>query len=139
MDELALFWLAGLLEGEGSFIAGPPSAPSCPMEWAVAHLHDPLTVDELAARAGLPPRTYARRFRSGTRTTPYAWLLHQRVVLAQRLLETTDHSVERIAQKSGFGSAATLRVHFERAVRVPPLLYRRGFHRSRPPAVATAT
>jgi transcriptional regulator GlxA family with amidase domain len=109
------------------------------MEWALGHLEDPLTVEDLAHRAGLPPRTYARRFRSSTGTTPYAWLLHQRVLLAQRLLETTDHSVERIAQECGFGSPATLRFHFERAVRVPPLLYRRAFRRTHPPAFRAAS
>jgi transcriptional regulator GlxA family with amidase domain len=109
------------------------------MDWAIAHLDEPLTVQDLAARAKLPARTYARRFRASTGTTPYAWLLHERVLLAQRLLETTDRGVERIAEECGFGSASTLRLHFERVVRVPPLLYRRTFRRAHPPAVRAAS
>lgn len=109
------------------------------MDWAIAHVDEPLTVEDLAARAKLPARTYARRFRASTGTTPYAWLLHQRVLLAQRLLETTDRGVERIAEECGFGSASTLRLHFERVVRVPPLLYRRTFRRAHSPAFRAAS
>src|SRR5206468_6223547 len=90
-------------------------------------LADPLTVDELAARAAMSPRTFARRFRAATGTTPHGWLTRQRVLLAQRLLETTDEPVDRIAQRCGFGSAAALRPHFQRMVRNAPTAYRRCF------------
>ena len=90
-------------------------------------LADPLTVDELAARAAMSPRTFARRFRAATGTTPHGWLTRQRVLLAQRLLETTDEPVDRIAQRCGFGSAAALRPHFQRILRTAPVAYRRCF------------
>lgn len=91
------------------------------------HLDEELAVDRLAARAGCSPRTFARRFRAVTGTTPHQWLLTQRVLLAQRLLETTDEPVERVAARCGFGSAAGLRQHFVRAVSASPQAYRKAF------------
>ena len=92
------------------------------------HLGDALTIDDLAARAAMSPRTFARRFRASTGTTPHHWLTRQRVLLAQRLLETTNESVDQIADRCGFGSAAALRPHFQRIVRTSPTAYRRCFH-----------
>jgi transcriptional regulator GlxA family with amidase domain len=95
--------------------------------WMLEHVGDDLTVEQLARRARTSPRTFARRFRAVTGTTPHQWLLSQRVMLAQRLLETTDEPVERVAQRSGFGSAAGLRQHFGRALSSSPNAYRRAF------------
>ena len=88
-----------------------PLAPL--LDWMVrapATSRSPSTT--LAARAHMSPRTFARRFRAETGTTPYDWLTRQRVLLAQRLLESTDEPIERVAQLAGFGTAATLRHHF---------------------------
>jgi transcriptional regulator GlxA family with amidase domain len=95
--------------------------------WMLEHVGDDLSVEHLARRAGTSPRTFARRFRAATGTTPHQWLLSQRILLAQRLLETTDDSVERVARRCGFGSAAGLRQHFTRAVSASPQAYRRTF------------
>lgn len=95
--------------------------------WMLAHLHEDLTVDALARRAATSSRTFARRFRAITGTTPHQWVLTQRILLAQRLLETTDEPVERVAARCGFASAAGLRQHFQRAVSASPLAYRRAF------------
>jgi transcriptional regulator GlxA family with amidase domain len=95
--------------------------------WMLEHVDEDVTVEQLARRAGTSPRTFARRFRAVTGTTPHQWLLSQRILLAQRLLETTDEPVERVAHRSGFGSAAGLRQHFTRAVSATPLAYRRTF------------
>jgi transcriptional regulator GlxA family with amidase domain len=97
--------------------------------WALEHLDEPISIEQLAARASMSPRTFARRFRAAHGTTPYRWLLLQRLLLARRLLETTDRPVERIAEHAGFGTAAALRVHFRRAVTTSPLAYRRLFAR----------
>jgi len=97
------------------------------LEWLQRNLAQPVTVDQLAARNAMSPRTFTRRFRSATGTTPHAWLTAQRVQLAQRLLETTDHSIEWIASESGFGTAANLRLHFQRVVCTSPMRYRRVF------------
>lgn len=100
------------------------------MQWAQRHLDEPLTVEALAERARMSSRTFARRFRAVTGTTPLQWLLTQRVVLAQRLLETTTLPVERVAEKCGFGSAAALRQHFGRVMGTSPLSYRQTFRRA---------
>ncbi len=95
--------------------------------WMLEHLEEQVTVDELAARTHMSPRTFARRFRSVTGTTPHQWLLSQRILFAQRMLETGDDPIERIASRAGFGSAANLRHHFSREVSASPLAYRRTF------------
>ena len=97
------------------------------LDWAMGDLDEPITVEDLANRAHLSPRSFARRFRAATGTTPMQWLLRQRVLHAQRLLETTDLAVDRVASQAGFGNATALRVHFRRIVGTTPAAYRRTF------------
>ncbi|MFJ7064652.1 helix-turn-helix domain-containing protein [Streptomyces sp. NPDC101115] len=104
------------------------------LQWAVEHLREPLTVEELARRAHMSPRTFHRRVREAHGTTPLQWLLGQRVARAQSLLESTELPVERIGEESGLGTAANLRRHFTRAVGVSPTDYRRSFTPSGPPS-----
>jgi transcriptional regulator GlxA family with amidase domain len=95
--------------------------------WARANLDRPLTVERLAARALMSPRSFARHFKAVTGTTPYAWLLSQRLHRAEELLETADLPIEKVARRVGFGTAATLREQFVRRRGVPPRDYRRTF------------
>ena len=95
--------------------------------WVQEHLDQPVTVEDLAQRSAMSPRTFARRFQAATGTTPYQWLLGQRVHLAQRLLEMSDLSVETVAERSGFCTAGNLRKHFGRVVHTSPQAYRRAF------------
>jgi len=104
------------------------------LSWLRAHLDQEVTVAELAARAAMSPRTFARRFPASTGTTPLTWILRERVRLAQRLLETTDLPVDAIAGKTGFGTADNLRKHFGRMLHTTPQAYRRTF---RDPVAAT--
>lgn len=97
------------------------------LAWAQKHLDEPLSVDELAARALMSSRSFARHFRAATGSTPHAWLLAQRVTLAQQLLEETDLGVEEIARRTGFGAPTTLRHHFSLRVGTSPQAYRRTF------------
>lgn len=97
------------------------------LEWVDAGLESPLTVTELAARAGVSARTLERRFTSTFGTPPLHWLIQQRVRRAQELLETTDKPVETVATSCGFGTAVTIRAHFERHTGVSPAAYRRTF------------
>ena len=94
---------------------------------ADARYFEPLTVADLARRAHLSPRTFARRFTEEMGTSPLQWLVEQRVRRAQELLETTDEPIERIAGRAGFGSAVNLRQHFRRVTSVPPQTYRHVF------------
>ena len=94
---------------------------------ALAHLDLPLSVDMLAARAAMTPRTFARRFAEQTGTTPHQWLLRARIQQAQELLETTTLKVDIVAASTGFGATVTFRTRFQRAVGVSPQTYRRRF------------
>ena len=95
--------------------------------WMERHLDEEVTVEQLAEHAHMSPRTFARRFQQETGTTPYRWILRQRVLLAQRLLEATDETVDTIAGRTGFGNAAALRHQFVRALGTTPNAYRRTF------------
>jgi transcriptional regulator GlxA family with amidase domain len=97
------------------------------LDWALAHLDQELGVAVLARRAGMSERTFARRFRDETGVTPHAWVLTQRVALAEHLLEEGDLPVEAIAHRCGFGSATMLRHHFRRLRSTAPQEYRRTF------------
>ena len=97
------------------------------LEWTMENLDLPLSVGQLARRAAMSPRTFARRFRAATGTTPHRWILRQRLLLAQRLLETTEEPVGWVAARCGFATAAGLRMHFSREVGASPLAYRNAF------------
>jgi transcriptional regulator GlxA family with amidase domain len=97
------------------------------MSWLVRHLELPVTVDDLARRAAMSPRTFARRFVQETGTTPQRWLTSQRILLAQELLEETDATIEAVAARSGFGNATALRHHFRIWRSTTPQAYRRQF------------
>jgi transcriptional regulator GlxA family with amidase domain len=94
------------------------------LEWMLEHLDAPVTVDDLARRAAMSPRTFARRFVAETGTTPHQWITDQRVLRAERLLEDTDLPVEAIARDAGFGTAALLRHHFTRCTGITPTAFR---------------
>jgi len=121
--------------GQAQFVVAPVPAENdndplaATLDWALGHLDEPITVETLARRALTSPRTFARRFRAASGTTPLQWLLRQRILLAQQLLETTDLPIEVVAQRCGFGSASVLRTHFRRLVNTSPLSYRRTFQR----------
>ncbi|MCB1281730.1 MAG: helix-turn-helix domain-containing protein [Salinibacterium sp.] len=96
-------------------------------DWMVQHLDEELSVDELAKRALMSSRTFARKFRAETGTTPAAWLNRQRLLRAQQLLEQTDFGLEQIASEAGFGIAAVMRHHFVKTLQTTPAAYRRTF------------
>jgi transcriptional regulator GlxA family with amidase domain len=118
--------------GQAQYIPAPVPSTSANglaelLEWAQRRLHEPLTVDRLAQRARMSGRTFARRFREETGTTPHRWLTHQRVMAAQRRLETTREPIDTIAEAVGLQTAATLRLHFRQALSTTPTAYRRRF------------
>ncbi|GAB2802727.1 GlxA family transcriptional regulator [Streptomyces daliensis] len=104
------------------------------LTWMREHLDEEITVERLAARAHMAPRTFARRFQQETGTTPYQWMLGQRLLLAQHLLEDSDLTVDAIAARAGFGNAAAVRHHFLRRLGTTPQAYRRTFRGPRVPA-----
>jgi AraC family transcriptional activator FtrA len=120
--------------GQAQFIDQPMPPPvrgqlAKATEWALAHLDRPLGVEDLARAAALSSRSLVRRFHAELGSTPHRWLVQQRVLAAQRRLETSHASVEEIATSVGFGTAQTLRIHFRRILRTSPDAYRRKFER----------
>ncbi|MEJ1154131.1 MULTISPECIES: GlxA family transcriptional regulator [Microbacterium] len=118
--------------GQAQFINTPiPEVESLSLsrvaDWMLNNLRFDLTVDQLAAKAHMSPRTFARRFKADFGATPAAWVARQRIIHAQRLLEQTDLALERIADESGFGSAAVLRQNFARVLGTTPTAYRARF------------
>ena len=97
------------------------------MAWALERLDQPLDLATLAGRAYLSVRTFTRRFRRATGTTPGRWLIEQRVRASLALLEASDASIETVAGAVGFASAATYRHHFGSLMRTTPTAYRRAF------------
>ncbi|MFC5182914.1 GlxA family transcriptional regulator [Actinomadura harenae] len=127
--------------GQAQYVASPMPRPGRGdglgpvLDWGVERLHEPLTVADLASRAGLTVRTLHRRFHTELGVTPLRWLLTQRVLRARELLERTDLPVDAVAVRCGLGSAPNLRAHFSREMGVSPSEYRRA-HRTREPAPA---
>jgi transcriptional regulator GlxA family with amidase domain len=96
----------------------------------VRHLDQQVSVGQLAELAAMSPRTFARRFVQETGTTPQRWLIGQRILLAEQLLEDSDLTVDAIADRAGFGNATALRHHFRAWRATTPHAYRRLFQES---------
>ncbi len=96
-------------------------------EWMLENLAENLTIEQLARKALMSSRTFARRFRADMGTTPAAWLNRQRIIRAQNMLESTNNGLETIAQSTGFGTAAVMRHHFLKVLQTTPNAYRRTF------------
>jgi AraC family transcriptional activator FtrA len=97
------------------------------LDWAVARLGEPITVDDLANRVNVSARTLARRFEQQLGMAPGQWLLAQRIARTRVLLEETDLSVETIATRVGLSSATNLRRRFRAALHTTPSAYRRAY------------
>lgn len=89
-----------------------------------------LSVAALARLVGMSERNFARCFRDEVGMTPARYVEQARVETARRLLEETQHGVDAIARRCGFGSAETMRRVFVRVVRTNPNDYRRRFRAS---------
>ncbi|MEV6976556.1 helix-turn-helix domain-containing protein [Kitasatospora sp. NPDC093806] len=112
---------------EATATAPPGDSLGPTLRWLEAHLDHPLTLDDIADHAGLTVRALTRRFRAETGLPPLQYLLRARVQLAQRLLERGDEPVERIALRTGLGTPANLRHHFQRHTGTSPRIYRAAF------------
>ncbi|GAA2629704.1 helix-turn-helix domain-containing protein [Actinomadura fulvescens] len=108
--------------------SGPvPDSLAPLLEWITARLDQPLTVEDIAARSGVSPRTLSRHFTRQLGVSPGRWLLERRIATTRALLEETDLPVETIAQRVGLSSAVNLRRRFYSALRTTPAAYRRSF------------
>lgn len=129
--------------GQAQFIESPVPPRSdgrlAPLLDAMrARLDHSMMIAELARAAAMSERTFLRRFRDMTGTTPGEWLVGARIDGAKQLLEAETLGIDEIARRAGFGSAATLRHHFRRRVGIGPNDYRRQFLRELPLANGAA-
>jgi transcriptional regulator GlxA family with amidase domain len=106
------------------------------LPWIERNLRNDLSLPVIARHAAMSTRTLSRHFRAQVGTTPADWIARARVRRAQRLLETTELEVERLAAEAGFRSAAVMREHFGQIVGTTPLAYRRAFCREKEPQSA---
>ncbi|HEY6543680.1 MAG TPA: helix-turn-helix domain-containing protein [Dokdonella sp.] len=122
--------------GQAQFIASPATPTrgdslASLREWALQHLHQPISLASLAKRFHQSERTLTRRFRAETGTSPLQWLLQQRLARARELLETTTLPIGRVAESCGLGSADSLRQHFADRMGIAPAAYRASFAHGR--------
>ncbi|MFD9021703.1 helix-turn-helix domain-containing protein, partial [Streptomyces sp. NPDC059570] len=106
--------------------------------WALGRLHEPIQLRDMAEQEAMSVRTFTRRFREETGVSPGQWLTRQRIERARHLLESTDLSVDQVAQESGFGTAQSMRQHLQAALGVTPTAYRRTFRITGSAPVASA-
>ena len=117
---------------QAQYIRYPVQAPQLSStgrarEWALANLHRPLTLQDLAKQESTSTRTFTRRFREEIGTSPGQWLTRRRIERACQLLERTALPIDDIARSAGFGTAGTLRLHFRSELGVSPSAYRSTF------------
>ncbi|WP_109524618.1 MULTISPECIES: GlxA family transcriptional regulator [Nocardia] len=122
--------------GQAQFIEAPlppetGTSLAATRAWALARLHEPLTRTSLADHARTSVRTLTRRFHAETGHSPLQWLLHQRVIRARELLETTDLPMDRVARLSGLATTDSLRQHISRRTGLTPSAYRAAFTQNR--------
>jgi AraC-like DNA-binding protein len=102
---------------------------ACPLAdvraWMTEHLGERMTLDRLAARAFVSRRQFTRIFRAETGTSPWQWLLTQRLATARRMLEQTDEPIDVIARRCGFPTPAAFRIRFKQQVGDTPSDHRR--------------
>jgi transcriptional regulator GlxA family with amidase domain len=122
--------------GQAQFIAQPlptttrSSNLSNLLEWLRAHLQEPHTLDSLAQRCAMGRRTFSRQFKQATAYSLVQWLVRERLAYCQRLLESTDQSLENIAALVGFGSAQSLRQHFKAAYGISAQDWKKSFRQT---------
>jgi AraC family transcriptional activator FtrA len=103
------------------------------LDWMTKHIDEQMSLETIANRFSMSLRTFQRRFQALTGLAPLNWLNENRLNRARSLLETTDLSIEQVAHRSGLGSTANLRKHFERRLKTTPSVYRSTFKLNRGP------
>jgi transcriptional regulator GlxA family with amidase domain len=95
------------------------------LSWAREHLDAPLTVEDLADRAGMSSRHFTRAFIAETGTTPSKAVERLRIEVARQRVQSTGEAIERVAQATGFRDPERMRRAFIRAFGQPPQSLRR--------------
>ncbi|WP_265562633.1 GlxA family transcriptional regulator [Streptomyces hygroscopicus] len=96
-------------------------------DWIQENLHRALPVSELADRASMSPRHFARVFRRAVGVTPGQYVRRLRIARARQLLEVTELSVGQIASRCGFTTVETFLRAFGALLGLTPAQYRQHF------------
>lgn len=88
---------------------------------------EPILLKDMAAIASLSERTFIRHFRAATGKPPAQYLQLVRIEAAQTLLETTDLSVDGVAESIGYLDYSAFRKLFKRIMGCTPSAYRQHF------------
>ncbi|MFI6940472.1 GlxA family transcriptional regulator [Streptomyces sp. NPDC050418] len=123
--------------GQAQFIQRPVPEPSTATTgtaraWALARLHEPIQLRDMAAQQSMSVRTFTRRFRDEVGVSPGQWLARRRIERACHLLESSALTIDQIARDAGFGTPQSLRQHLMGALGVTPTAYRRTFRADNP-------
>ena len=119
--------------GQAQFIEQPipqtraDSRLSEQLDWIRANLPLPHSLESLARRTMMSRRTFTRQFKQLTGMSFLPWLLAQRLAYVQRLLESTNASIEAVGASAGLGSPESLRLHFRRQFGIAPTEWRKQF------------
>ena len=97
------------------------------MDWVRNNLDKPISIQNMADHACLSRRSFDRKFRLIINMSPKNWLTRQRLYLAREYLESSQLSIEIIAEKAGFGTAMNMRHHFSKVLGISPQRYRSQF------------
>lgn len=126
-QELVVYWRrpAGQSQFSTLLDIDQPGRFSMILSWAREHLHEPLTVEQLAERAAMSPRHFARSFAAQTGITPAKAIERLRLEAARERVEGGNDPLDQIAGKTGFGDADRMRKAFIRAFGQSPQVLRR--------------
>ncbi|RDE19705.1 helix-turn-helix domain-containing protein [Motiliproteus coralliicola] len=120
--------------GQAQFVETPviksPSQFAGAIDWVLANLSQPISVDQMAEKACMSRRSFDRKFRAAYDCSANAWLIQIRLNRAKTLLESESCSIDKVAEQSGFDNATSMRYHFDKQLGISPKEYRVCFHRS---------
>jgi transcriptional regulator GlxA family with amidase domain len=95
--------------------------------WIAANLRADLSVERLAERANMSPRTFARSYAAKMGITPAKMVDGLRLEAACRSLEESDLPLKAVADAAGYGDEQAMRRAFHRQFGVGPKTYRERF------------
>jgi transcriptional regulator GlxA family with amidase domain len=105
-------------------------------EWLHEHYDREVRLEALAARIGMSPRNFIRRFKDATGRTPLAYLQSLRIATAKRLLENGRGTIQEVSVAVGYDDLMFFRSLFRRQTGLSPTEYRHRFGRQRPVTAA---
>ena len=131
LDEVGLAFAGRFVELAAGKRARPPTTPMDRRRaveaalWIEASAHEPIDLEQIAARAGLSPFHFLRLFSATLGVTPHQYLVRARLARAARLLADDDRAITDVALEVGFADLSNFVRTFHRAAGVSPREFRR--------------